>query len=463
MRRIGFCVLAVLLLTEPACGPQRAQLIMRPTRASPERTKPDPVTWPLCAVTVADSVYPARALLDGHTFELSLSSEESGPRSSGIVSVEAVPLEGEALRLALQRLPELEPMPDAQCTFARPVRSRPPPDKLIVKDVSFPPSPEKPEVVMVAPGDLKLLRFTPRGEVGISAQLSATFSHPMVPIAGALQGPGIPQPVRLAPQPPGKWRWLNAQTILFEPEHRFPMATEYEASVAAGTGGISGARLTAGERWAFRTPPPSLNTFWPRSGPQDVQPIFFLEFDQQVHPEKVLARLTLTGGERDWDLRLATEEEIAGHAKIPRLIESATAGTHLTVRSRESLPVATEFAFLVGPGIPSAEGPLTSSVPDTFQVRTYGPLEFVRCRCCGDEHCPAHGSWVMRFSNPLDSRLADHPEYVQIDPPVEELSLSVRGADLYIKVIAEVLTTYELELGERITDCFGQTLADLST
>ena len=39
--------------------------------------------------------------------------------------------------------------------------------------------------------------------------------------AAALQA----KPVKLTPEPKGRWRWIGTRTILFDPEIRFPQAT----------------------------------------------------------------------------------------------------------------------------------------------------------------------------------------------------------------------------------------------
>ena len=65
-------------------------------------------------------------------------------------------------------------------------------------------------------------------------------------------------PVRLTPTPPGRWRWVGTQTLLFEPDGRFPMATDYRAEVPAGTRSAVGGALARAVAWTFTTPPPTL-------------------------------------------------------------------------------------------------------------------------------------------------------------------------------------------------------------
>src|SRR5260221_2274943 len=67
--------------------------------------------------------------------------------------------------------------------------------------------------------------------------------------------------VRLAPEPPGQWRWVGTKTLLFEPAGRFPMATDYRAEVPAGTrSAVEGGRALAQALMrTFTTPAPTGN------------------------------------------------------------------------------------------------------------------------------------------------------------------------------------------------------------
>ena len=50
------------------------------------------------------------------------------------------------------------------------------------------------------------------------------------------------------PQPPGEWRWVGTRTLVFEPEGRFPMATDYRVEVPAGTRAATGGTLAERRR-----------------------------------------------------------------------------------------------------------------------------------------------------------------------------------------------------------------------
>ena len=59
-------------------------------------------------------------------------------------------------------------------------------------------------------GNLKVLRFMPEGKVPIAPELSVTFSQPMVAVTSQDAAASV-QPVRLVPQPKGRWRWLGTR------------------------------------------------------------------------------------------------------------------------------------------------------------------------------------------------------------------------------------------------------------
>jgi hypothetical protein len=60
--------------------------------------------------------------------------------------------------------------------------------------------------------------------------------------------------VRLTPQPPGRWLWIDTRTLRFQPDGRLPMATRYVVEVPAGTRSAAGATLAAAVRADLATP-----------------------------------------------------------------------------------------------------------------------------------------------------------------------------------------------------------------
>jgi hypothetical protein len=119
---------------------------------------------------------------------------------------------------------------DDRIDFAIRERSLPPPRTGRIIDEPFPPAPINEAAVDSAAGPLEVLRFAPEGDVEMAPHLSVTFSQPMVAVASNEDLAASQPPVKLSPQPKGRWRWVGTKTLLFEPDGRFPMATEYKAT-----------------------------------------------------------------------------------------------------------------------------------------------------------------------------------------------------------------------------------------
>ena len=176
----------------------------------------------------------------GLVFHLAEGAEVTERRAS---PAPASPLDAEATQRVLDRLPPLAPIVSDQQPFAFRERSLPPPRAGATVVQQFPPPSAPPSgPPAVAAGEpVTVLRRSPEGRVPLASHLSITFSQPMVPVGSHddLAAKGVP--VRLTPEPPGKWRWVGTRTLLFEPAGRFPMATTYRVEVPAGVQPASGA------------------------------------------------------------------------------------------------------------------------------------------------------------------------------------------------------------------------------
>ncbi|HWC77534.1 MAG TPA: Ig-like domain-containing protein, partial [Blastocatellia bacterium] len=172
--------------------------------------------------------------------------------------------------------------------FALRDRSLPPPRTGKTIEASFPPPSSSTGSGTVATGPLEVVRHAPEGDVPIAPQLSVTFSQPMVAVTSHADSIASDVPVKISPQPAGQWRWVGTKTLLFEPEGRFPMSTEYAVTVPAGVKSATGASLVAAKSWKFNTPAPVVKSSYPDHSPQRRDAMMFVEFDQRVDPQAVL-------------------------------------------------------------------------------------------------------------------------------------------------------------------------------
>jgi alpha-2-macroglobulin len=322
----------------------------------------------------------------------------------------------------------------------------------------FPPpeAPEAPEAP--EPGPLQILRLSPEGEVPLAPSLSVTFSQPMVALTSHDDLAALAAPVSISPRVPGRWRWIGTRTLLFQPEAgRFPMATELQVEVPAGTASATAGRLPEAKRWSFATPAPKLERSFPGGGRQPLDPLLFLAFDQKVDPEAVLRTVTVRAGGGQRAVRLASAQEVKASAAVSALAEAAEAGRWLALRLQEPLAPATAVTVTVGPGTPSAEGPRTTTEPQSFGFETYSALEVAEAYCGWRRECPPLSPWTVRFTNVLDAG-AFGPSMVKVEPELPAMRVDVSGDTLSIRGQSAGRTTYRVSLAPAIQDVFGQKL-----
>jgi alpha-2-macroglobulin len=372
------------------------------------------------------------------------------------------PLNEAEIAAILARLPALPAAPEDTADFSLPPESLPPPRPGETVAETFPPATEAGGPTAVPGGPLEVLRYAPEGDVDIAPFLSVTFNQPMVPLATIAQLTAADVPVQMTPALPGSWRWLGARTLQFEYRaqglDRLPMATEYTVTVPAGTTSVTGGQLGAAVSWRFRTPPPSVQTFYPQGDAQPLDPLFFVSFDQLVEPTAVLATMRVQAGGQNVAVRLATADEVAADEQVQRLAADTLDGRWLAFRPQSPLPADTAVTVAIGPGTPSAEGPLTTETADSFSLRTYAPLRIVAQRC-GWEECRPLMPFDIQFNNPLDPQ-AFQLDQISIEPALPGAVVGVSGSSISVQGATQGQTSYTVTVDGGVRDIFGQTLGE---
>jgi alpha-2-macroglobulin len=408
----------------------------------------------------------------GVRFRLSDAAPAGPPAAEGAPAAAATPLSDAQVADLLARLPALPEATAQQASFALKPGPKPPVRTGQTIQQPFPPpaTSEAPPSVAVEP--LQVQRYQPEGDVDQASHLAVTFSLPMVPLTShaTLAAAGVP--VKLNPQPKGQWRWVGTQTLLFEPELRFPMATEYQAEVPAGTKSATGGALAQAVRWTFRTPPPTVVTSHPTkdSGSQQRQPLIFIAFDQKVDPSAVVAHTTLkVAGDGAVNVRQATPAEAEADDTVRQMGKDAIDGRWVALRPVDPLPVGAAVTVSIPPGLPSAEGPRTTEKEQTFQFDVYGPLKVVRAYCGGPEPvdvtparagiagCEPLTPWGIDLSNSLDMASFD-PKAIVVTPELPSQHVEAFDNTIGISGLSKGRTEYTVRLPGTLKDQFGQTL-----
>ena len=404
-------------------------------------------------VTVPAQEAPGTKPPAGFRFQLSAGQSPADAAAQNRV-VKATPLAQAALDKLLARLQPLKTQEGDRKTFHMREKSLPPPKTGKTVPQPFPPPQTGPKPDPVAAGPLKVLRKAPEGEVELAPHLSVTFSQPMVEVTSVAEIAAEAVPVKLTPQPKGKWRWVGSQTVLFEPDPRFPMATEYTVEVPAGTSSKTGGKLAEAVRWTFGTPAPVIQSQVPQDGPHLLKPLIWFSFDQAVSPSAVMKTLKLTAGTAQYPLRPATAAEMAAD---PALL-NAEKGRVVAVMPEQPLPPATTFQVLIEKGTPSAEGPRTTAAPQSYSFFTYHPLTV---EDSSREPRPLQQLYI-RMNNPIDE-VAFKDEMVKVSPAIPQQVVEVSGNTILISGRTRGRMTYTVTLDPALPDTFGQTLGKAGT
>ena len=359
---------------------------------------------------------------EGLKFRLSEAPEQPEAKPANKVAEASVLSDAETQSI-LKRLPPIKSEPGDKAEFALREKSLPPPRTGATVMQPFPAMSEIARPEQVSNGPLEVVRYSPEGDVPIAPNLSVTFSQPMISVTSQEEA-AQSVPVQLSPQPPGKWHWIGTKTLLFEPDVRFPMATQYSVSVPMGTKSANGGTLRQTKTWKFTTPPPKVKQTYPggRSTARDT--LMFVEFDQRVDPAAVLRSIKTASGKTQLPVRIATAKEIDENETVKGLVKSAEPGRWVAFRALDSngntrlaLPGDAGITVTIGPGTPSAEGSRTTTDKQEFYFFTYGPLRMTKFECGYNQGCTPNDPWRMEFSNEIDASKFQESQ-VRIEPGI---------------------------------------------
>lgn len=366
----------------------------------------------------------------------------------------------------LKRIPEIKTQTDDQTDFAKRAGTLPAPKTGEKIPVKFPADEQR-----ALPNydnskqALEVVRFSPEGEVKLAPDLTVTFSQPMVAVTSQEQASET-VPVQMSPQVEGKWRWLGTKTLMFDTKNRFPMATKYTLKIPAGTKSVTGQVLQKDFTWTFTTPPPKVETMIPNGQITRRDVLMYLSFDQAINPQEVIKFIKVSGGGKLIPIRLATQEEIDKDGSISYYAKQAQPGRWLAFRALNSdgltenaLPGASAISVVVDKGTPSAEGPLTTTAPQSFSFQTFSPFKFNGGYCGWRENknCSPFESWALEFNNAIDATKFAK-EMVKIEPAVEGLNIYPSGNSIYITGYKKGSTTYKVTVDGELQDIYGQKL-----
>lgn len=313
----------------------------------------------------------------------------------------------------------------------------------------------------VALRPLEVTRHSPNGNVPIVSDLSTTFSQPMVAVT-TQSAASASVPVVLSPAVKGQWRWLGTQTLIFDAETRFPMATRFTATVPHGTVSSLGGVLAKDVSWSFTTPAPKVEIFVPRADGQTVEPqsaIMAAKFDQAIDEKEVIKKITVTAGGRRIEVVSATAEIEPNHTVYQQLGE-VKPGQWMAFRTIEMLPLDAEVKVVFEKGTPSAEGDLVTEKDQAFSFRTIAPLKFEKSFCGYNEtnsECEPSNDLTLKFNNPLFPVQVEAGQ-VTVEPAIENVKVITQNNLIFIQGKKTPNTAYTVSVAGSIRDYYKQPL-----
>jgi uncharacterized protein YfaS (alpha-2-macroglobulin family) len=425
--------------------------------ACPASTPPKPPGTPSSASQKPAEKVVWRESKSGLGFRLSNADPEKPDRPK---LAKTTPLDAKERAAVLKRMPKFRAPAETKAVALR-EKSIPAPRPGETIKSEFPPRVSSAPPAVQAKASYEVTRHAPDGPVSVAPNLSISFSEPMVAVTSHLELAKEQVPVKLTPEPPGKWRWVGTQTLFFEPKgERFPAATDYQIEIVEGTKSSSGASLVKERKWSFQTPTLQIKDAFPENwgDPVDLLPVVFVELNQRIDKNALLASMAIrTGGKTLHDVRLATEDEILKDDDVRPLVEQAEPGRWIALKPMSELPKGASAEILIKKGAASAEGPRRTEADLAHSFRVRGSLALQTATCGWSDGCPPLAAWSVQFSNPIEDKSFD-PKLVKVEPELAGMKIDVSSRYLTIRGRSKGRTKYTLTFAPEIKDTFGQNL-----
>src|SRR5262249_37852424 len=120
------------------------------------------------------------------------------------------------------------------------------------------------------------------------------------------------------------------------------------------------------------------------------------------------------------------------------------------------LPVDAYVTVAIGPGTPSAEGPLKTTQKVEKGFRTYGAMRITDRSCQKDDECSPGAAFWVNFSNPIATKKFKK-DMVRVEPAIPGMKVVATGNAIAISGRTKGRTSYVVTYAKEIPDTFGQT------
>ncbi|MGB1249363.1 MAG: alpha-2-macroglobulin family protein [Candidatus Promineifilaceae bacterium] len=375
--------------------------------------------------------------------------------------VEGRELSAEITQALFAQLPTLEGNNPQPAPFQLPDPLPPP---LISKKIetTFPPVDAERVAPSVVAEPLRVLRYSPEGEVVDAPFISLTFNRPMVAIGELDHVPDI----KIEPAIAGEWQWINSTTVRFCYQGTLtkplPRAMTFRVTVSAEIQSLNNTPLTQPLIWQFSTPPLSVVHASSSIASDPLRPIFFIEFNTACDAQTVLAALHSYAGKHEpFALRVATEAEQQADKEVKTWLTRRKAARCVVFRPNTPLPPNTPISIEIpADTLMPTDGSLGLDKPFRYEMHTYKPLTIDKDAFPNITYY-AGRPLLIQFNNPIDLDSFERDQ-VRIEPPLPDAGFEWENVTT-INGNTQAGVTYRVTFLKGVKDCYGQTLQEDTT
>jgi uncharacterized protein YfaS (alpha-2-macroglobulin family) len=309
-------------------------------------------------------------------------------------------------------------------------------------------------------------QIAPLGRVTSGAQIRVIFAGPVIPVAqlGSSAENDLLSHFRVTPALPGAFIVLTPRMIGFESDSALPKATRVRVTLTSGLRDLSGRTLDHDVAWTFETDPVALrnadeNAYAPAT-PSSVslRPVVHVASNTELDTASL-------GANSVYRSRSAGDTGVS----VKETPGADGSGWTYTLSPQSDLQKASDYTFMVNPGVMPKHGNVASAKTLTVSLHTYSPLALVAARPTADPMTStgnprfSGGDPVLIFNNPLDPKtFAQHVSVRPSPSAVGQLySLSDDGTTVAINPYALTpRTSYTLSADAQLQDVYGQSLGE---
>lgn len=316
-------------------------------------------------------------------------------------------------------------------------------------------------------GSLEIVSFGPVGETKGQAQILIEFATPLIPmttLSDAVREERLRYFV-LTPPVRGAFRFLGATTVVFQPEHSLPMATQFEVTVRRGLTDLAGNSLDEDFSFRFRTPLPRIEILPQNNSTQvpvdiPVRIISSVALNLESLRQHVRFLESLSQTPVAFDLT-ESEENPPPEADIGMRRVFYT----YFLQPKTLLKKNTSYTVELSAGIMTARGNLPTEKAIVSTFRTFPPFRFAGSGFCPE--CGANLVTVPYLSFTTEPDLKTAQQFISLEPQTESFPFTQYSCvDNSIRLLDNLLqpkTTYRIILKPGLRDKFGQTLENPDT